>query len=413
MLNRISKDNIIIFKNFSFLSILRFFNIGTKFLLLAYLVRILGNTNYGILTWTDSIIQYFIIFVNFGFNVYAAKYIVEQRTSLVKLNEITSAVFTIKTLLYIFSFLILYILTFFDSFSQYKHYLYLMFLMGVGEVFFPIWYFQGIEKIKLATYITIFSKLILVIGTFLFVLNPNDLQKHIFLLALTSVLMGILGYVTLVKKFEFKFVIVKREFVLKIIKEAYMFFLGLFLSLTFNFMTIFLIGIFYTMEYVTGFDVALKIVLVCIIPFDMLQQAVFPTIARNKNKRMLKKLIFISFIIGVFLSLLLQFFSLELLQLFGGKELIQYEKVLKTLSFIPPFVAITFILGTCTLVAFGYNKEYNQSLIISSLVYLIVVIFLYFIKELTFWNLIYLRVLSDILLAFLRVYFVYKKKILN
>lgn len=412
MIKKITSDNLIILKNLSFLSILRFFNIGIKFLLVTYLIRVLGKVNYGVLTWLDSVIQYFIIFINFGFNVYAAKYIVENRTSVSNLNKITSTIFSVKLILYAISFIILYVISFLDPFSAYKNYLWLFLIMGFGEVFFPIWYFQGVEKLKLATYITVFSRSILVIGTLLFVVSPDDLKIHIYLIVFSSVLMGILGYVTLIRQFNFSFVWVSKNEILKLIKEAYLFFLGRFLSLTFNFMTIFLIGVFYTMDYVGGFDVALKIVLVCIIPFDMLQQAVFPTITRNKDKALIRKLIFFSVSFGVLLSIILFFFSKELLQLFGGVGMIEYNDVLKTLAIIPPFVALTFMLGTCTLVAFGYNKEFNQSLIISSLIYIIIALILFSFGKLSFWNLIYLRVFSDIILALIRVFFVKKLNIL-
>jgi len=413
ILKKISTDNLIILKNLSFLSLLRFFNIGVKFLLVAYLVRVLGKINYGILTWVDSTIQYFIIFINFGFNIYAAKYIVENRDSKNSLNKITSGVYTVKVILFILSFIILFLLTFLDAFAIYKNYLFLMLFMGIGEVFFPIWYFQGVEKLKLATYITIASRLVLVIGTVLFVIYPEDLKIHIYLLILSSFLMGLLGYFALVREFDFKFLWIGYFALFKLLKEAYMFFLGRFLSLTFNFLTIFLIGIYYTMDYVTGFDIALKIVLVCIIPFDMLQQAVFPTITRTKDKSLIKKLLFGSVFLGIFMSVILYFFSVELLQLFGGKEVTSYNNVLETLAIIPPFVALTFVLGTCTLVAFGYNKQFNQSLIISSLIYIFIVLILYMFNLLNFWNLVYLRVFSDIILALIRVYYVYKNRILS
>tara|TARA_R110001592_G_scaffold214779_2_gene467808 strand:- start:4717 stop:5961 length:1245 start_codon:yes stop_codon:yes gene_type:complete len=411
MIKKLSSDNSLILKNLSFLTVLRFFNIGVKFFLVAYLVRVLGAVNYGILTWTDSIIQYFIILINFGFNIYAAKYIVENRKNVEAINQITSAVFIIKILLFLISFLALYFLSFTNTLSVYSDFLLLMLLMGIGEVFFPIWYFQGVEKLQIATYITVFARLILVIGTLLFITTPEDLITHVLLIVFSNLIMGVLGYITLIRNFNFKFSLVSFKVIKKILKEAYMFFLGRFLSLTFNSMTIFLIGLFYTMDFVTGFDVALKIVLVCIIPFDMLQQAVFPTITRNKNKQALKKLIAISAVLGIIFSIIIFNFSFELLSLFGGEELREYSKVLKVLSPIPPIVALTFMLGTCTLVAFGYNKEFNKSLIISSIVYIIIVLVLYLTNQLTFWNLVYLRLFSDVILMLLRVYYVYKRKI--
>ena len=77
MLKKINQDHLIILKNLSYLTLMRFFNIGFKFLLVAYLIRVLGDKNYGLVTWLDSIIQYFLMIINFGFNIYAAKYIVD------------------------------------------------------------------------------------------------------------------------------------------------------------------------------------------------------------------------------------------------------------------------------------------------------------------------------------------------
>jgi len=411
MFNRLSTDNAIILKNLSYLSFLRFFNIGIKFLLVAYLVRVLGEISYGILTWSDSIIQYFLMFINFGFNIYAAKYIVENRSDKDKINKITSSIFLIKFALFIFSFIILFALSFFDTFNTHKNILFLMLLMGTGEVFFPIWYFQGIEKLKAATYIVTFSRLILVLGTLAFVKTQNDLKLHVLLIVISNIIMGLLGYITLVKYYNFSFYWIRVSVLKEFVKEAYMFFLGRFLSLTFNFATIFLIGIYFTMDYVTGFDIALKIVLVSIIPFDMLQQAVFPTISRNKNKKLLKKLIIISFTIGLIFMIFLYLFSSQLLSLFGGQEMIKYNDVLKALAIITPMVAATFMLGTCTLVAFGFNKEFNFSLILSSVLYIIIVVILIVFDKVTFWNLVYLRIISDLALVSIRLYYTFKRKI--
>jgi len=411
-MNRLTTDNLIILKNISYLSFLRFFNIGIKFFLVAYLVRVLGEISYGILTWSDSIIQFFLLFINFGFNIYAAKYIVENRDQKDIINEITSSIFLIKITLFIISFILLYFLTFLNNFEAHKSILFLMLLMGIGEVFFPIWYFQGIEKLKAATYIVVISRIILVVGTLILVKTSDDLKTHVLLIVISNILMGLLGYVTLVRYYKFSFRWIKVGVLFKFVNEASMFFLGRFLSLTFNFATILIIGIYFTMDYVTGFDIALKIVLVAIIPFDMLQQAVFPTISRNKNKVVLKNLIGLSFILGMVFMFLLYIFSGQLLALFGGHEMIKYQNVLEALALIIPFVAVTFMLGTCTLVAFGYNKEFNYSLILSSIVYIVIIIILMLFNKVTFWNLVYLRIFSDIILVSIRLYYTFKRKIL-
>jgi PST family polysaccharide transporter len=58
---------------------MKFLNIGSKYWpLVGYLIRVLGENGYGTLTWVDSIVQYFIMLINFGFDLYAAKYVVRK-----------------------------------------------------------------------------------------------------------------------------------------------------------------------------------------------------------------------------------------------------------------------------------------------------------------------------------------------
>ena len=190
------------------------------------------------------------------------------------------------------------------------------------------------------------------------------------------------------------------------------FFLGRFLSLIFNFGTIFLIGKYCEYEQVTGFDICLKIIMVSVIPFEMLQQAVFPSLARTKDKSILKKIVISSFFLGLFASLIIFLISDRLLLLFGGEAMLNYVSVLNALTILAPFVALTFILGTCSLVAFGFNKEYNISLIGTSICYMLILIVLYYFNLINFWNLIYLRIFGDILMCLVRLYYSIKRKTL-
>ena len=351
--------------------------------------------------------------MNFGFNIYAAKYIIKNKHNKNEINKITSAIFSIKMGLFIISVTILFSLSFLSSLNPYKEYLLLMILMCIGEVLFPIWYFQGIEKLKTAMYITVFSKLGLLLGTFLFVKHLEDLNTYILLLVISNSVIGALGYLSIKHYYGFVFVWVKIGTIINVLKQAYMFFLGRFLSLTFNFLTIFIIGLYFSMDRVSGFDISLKIILVCIIPYDILQQAVFPTISRNKDKGLIKKLIVFSFLSGILFTTSVFLFSTDILFFLAGEEGISYKSILIALSPIPTLVGVSFVLGTCTLVAFGYDKEFNQSLIISSVFYLLLLLAMMATSTLSFWNLIYLRVFSDLLLLLVRVYFVFNRRIFS
>ena len=137
----LNSNNQIILKNFSYLTLMKVFNIGVKVVLAAYLIRILGSEKYGLITWLDSVIQYFIMIVNFGFNIYAAKYIVENKNKKTKINEIVSSIFIIKGVLFMLSLICVFFLGSFETFSTYKSFLLLLMFSGTGEVLFPVWFF--------------------------------------------------------------------------------------------------------------------------------------------------------------------------------------------------------------------------------------------------------------------------------
>ena len=389
---------------------MRAINIGFKFFLVAYLVRVLGNHNYGLVTWLDSVIQFFLMFINFGFNVFAAKYIVDNKSDTKKINEITSSILTIKFLFFLVSFIAVYAMSFSESFSSHKNLFLLFIVSGLGEVLFPIWYFQGKENLKPATIIVFVSRLFLVIGTFFLVKTDHNTFEYIALSVFSSLLMGGLGVSYVIRNYNVRLFWVPVIRIITYAKQATPFFMGRFLSLVFNFGTIFLIGKFCNLDQVAGFDVCLKIVMVCVIPFEMLQQAVFPTISRTKDKKLLKKLVTSSIVYGIAIASVVFVFSNKIIIVFGGENLIYYVPLLKALAVLVPFVTLTFILGTCSLVAFGHNREYNNSLIGTSIIYIIIVSLLFYFESISFWNLIYLRILSDVIMCLVRLYYSIARK---
>lgn len=412
MFKNLNVNHQIILKNLSYLTLMKFFNIGIKIVLAAYLIRVLGNEKYGLVTWLDSVIQYFLMIINFGFNIYAAKYIVENKHKTNKINEIVSSIFIIKGLLFVFSVACILILGNFETFYDYKQLLLLFMFCGIGEVLFPVWFFQGVENLKPATIIVFLTRLFLLIGAIVFVTTEQDIIPYILLFVFSSVLMGVLGVFYLFKQYQIKLRFLPFTKLKMYFAESLPFFVGRFLSLVFNFGTIFFIGKFCLLEQVTGFDISLKVIMLGVIPFEMLQQAVFPTISRTKSKKLLRNLVYLAISFGTIIGFFIFLFADYFLLWFGGEEMLQFSSTLKFLAILCPFVALTFILGTCSLVAFGYYKEYNFSLIFTSIIYILILVVLYVLDAVNFWNLIYLRVFGDVLMVLIRLYYSIKKQTL-
>ncbi len=391
---------------------MKFLNIGSKYILVGYLIRVLGENGYGILTWVDSIVQYFIMLINFGFDLYAAKYVVENRNSPKKLNEVISVIYYIKSILFLTSFLLIIPLSFNSQISSYYNMILLMLIMGIGEVLMPVWFFQGIEKMKIITIVTFVTKLILIILTFLYIKNSNDILLYISFLVVINIIWGVSGFFMMKKEASFMFVNVEFELIKNYLKEGYLFFIGKFSTFIFNLGTLFLIGYLFSKGLVAGFDIATKIIFVFIIPFEVLQQALFPKSVRGINKDLFRKLIFITFLISILMSIFIYFNSEKILFLFGGVEMIKYKYILNICLFLIPIVSLTIIISNCNMIAKGYYKLFNWSLIVSAIIFIILLILLHFINQLNFINVVLLRVIVDFIQLLIRVYYSIKYKII-
>ncbi|MBN2423830.1 MAG: oligosaccharide flippase family protein [Calditrichaceae bacterium] len=178
-----------LFENIFFLSILQFFNYFLPLITIPYLFKILGVEKFGVIMLANAIALSFIIITDYGFNRSGTREIAVNKNNPDKIEEIFSSIMFIKFLLLILSFFILLlIVNIIPSFKKESIIYYYSFGVVIGQVLFPVWYFQGIEKMKVISFLTIFAKIIYTILIFVIVKSAND---YIFVPVLNS-----LGYIT-------------------------------------------------------------------------------------------------------------------------------------------------------------------------------------------------------------------------
>ncbi|HIP27439.1 MAG TPA: flippase, partial [Flavobacteriaceae bacterium] len=336
--------------NFLALSFLQATNYLLPLITLPYLIQVLGIEYFGLLAFATAVIAYFAILTDYGFNLTATKEISLHREDKNKIIEIYSSVMSIKFILLIISFLILCTLVFtFQRLAEHWEIYLLTFGSVLGQVLFPIWVFQGMEKMKYITYLNIVSKLIFTIAIFVFVQQQSDVYLVPLFFSLGSIIAGLLSLYLIKQDFNIKFQLQKQETLKFYLIDGWHVFLSRFYVSLYTTTNVLLLGLFTNNLAVGYYSIVERIVLAIGGMFQPLNQTIYPYLVKKQKEcfttfvQFLKKISIIFLLTSSFFILLAEYFVDELVLLIHGEHNLQISFLLSIFLlriFVLPFGAL-------------------------------------------------------------------------
>lgn len=403
----------LLINNFSYLGLLQVFSLIFPMITFPYLIRVLGKELYGLIIYSQTIIGYFVIVINFGFNISATKDISVNRSDKNKVNEIVSSVLIIKVLLCVLSFIILILLVLWIN--ELKKYYCLYFLtMGLAlfEAIFPVWYFQGIEDMKYITLINIISRSIYTVLIFLVVKSSTDYLLVPLLSGLGLLVGGIFSLHIIFKKKGIKFTLQKKQTVFKYFNDSLPFFFSRATSVVISKTNTLLIGSYLNYSTVAYYDFGLKISEICKIPSNILNQTIYPSVSKSKDMKFVLKMTKLSFLLSILAYLFVFAFDNIIINVLGGKQMLPSKYLIHIINLTTPLAGISYFLGNTMLVVMGYFKKFNLSVVYESIFYIVLTLTLIITNNVGPYYLAAVIVLSSIYEMTYRYYYTKKYKIL-
>ena len=275
----------LVFKNFSALMILQLGNTVLALIIMPYLINALGISKYGLYSFAFAISMYLVIVTDFGFGFTGVKLISVNRNNLNKVSGIFHSIQIIKIiilliLLVIYSLAILFI----ETLSENKELFFLTFGILIGQTIIPVWFFQGMEKMKFITVINLSIRLISLVLILVFVKHPEDINLAIASQAFSFLFAGLLSVFIAYVKFDLKPSFPKKTEVFHLISSSReMFFSSLSLSLYKNFNLI-ILGFLSTNTEVGIYSAAEKIIKAAHSLTAPLSQAIYPNMSLKFSK---------------------------------------------------------------------------------------------------------------------------------
>lgn len=403
----------VLIANFGYLSLLQIFNLALPLLTYPYLIRVLGKEAYGMVIYSQAIVSYLVVFVNFGFNITATKDISVHRDSPEKITEIASSVFTVKGLLFLFSWIIMFcVLKLSGDLQAYANLFYLTLWMCLNEFLFPLWYFQGTEKMKYITLLTLASRMFFLVFIFLLVRSDNDYLLIPIINGVGSMISCVIALLILRRSgvgFRFQPFSTLMEY----IRKAYIMALSYGANIFKTNFSVIVVKHFFTLNEVVYFDLAMKIINLGITFLDLISQAVFPRMSRLKDTVFLKKIIGISLAISIILMVAVQAFAPFIVKTLGGNDMIAAVQLTRIMAANLPVYIVGALLGRNCLLVYGYDRPILSSMAYSALVYLLLIVIyasVYKTHDLVIFAYIYL--LSFLFESVLRYQACLKRKLL-
>ena len=362
----LSEDHKRLCANFISLTFLQGVNYLIPLITFPYIVRVIGVENYGLLAFASALNTYFLILTDYGFNLSATRKIAIYRNDKDKVIEIFSTVMTIQFTLMLISFLLmLFIITGFQAYRNDWEVYFLSFGIVIGQVFFPIWFFQGMEQMKYITFLNIFMKCIFTLLIFIFVLQEKDFYKVPMLNTIGTLLTGFIAIILIKIKFDISFKFQPVSHIITELKDGwYIFTSRIFVSL-YTTTNVFLLGLMTNNLVVGYYSIADRIISISCKLFSVINQTVYPYMSRLRENSFHKFLIFFRRLIkaiiccSIFLFFILYTFGDQIIYLLIKEE---PNKCINTIYLFLLFTVLTNPFGplfTQTLLIFQMQKEFN------------------------------------------------------
>jgi len=332
----------IFIKNFFNLIINQGINIFIALLATRVLFSRLGEAQYGLVNLALSVVLLSSITVSYGYHLNGPKRIALFRGDSAKKQTLINEIIVTRIIIATGMAIILFCLTyFFGFFKSYAALLYYSLILLFSQALFPMFYFQGNDKIAWASLVNAFAKGAYLLLIVLFIKTPEDATYVNFLFGVTALVVYIVFWIIIYKKEKIKWVWVSIHNVKKRFIENFQFFISSIAGHVSIHGGLIILAVFVNNNVLGKFALAQKIALLMrMIPVfftqSILQKA---TILFEKDKIEFNSYVNRIFIIGLSITFVMGLIAIILSKwiifLLAGSYVIYSETILKILAFIP------------------------------------------------------------------------------
>lgn len=362
-------------ENMVSLGVLQAANYLLPLITLPYLVRVLGTERFGLVCFAQAFMLYFGALTDYGFNLSATRRIAAKRDDPSGVSEIFCSVLSAKVLLLALSAILVTALALaIPRFRAEAAVYYAAFLTVVGTVMFPVWYYQGMERMKHITALNVISRGIATAAIFVFVRRESDYVLATLLQSLGMVGAGVLGLATVRSVSKLRFAIPSFAEIVGTLRDGRHVFVAQFAGTAFGPMNVFVLGLLANNTTVGYYAIAEKIVRAVITLSIPITAAVYPrasalfAASREQAIRFLRRVLLMGGALFACLCVALFLTADYAVIVVAGERSALIASLIRIIAILPLSIFVDNIYGTQVMLNVGLERPFRNAVVRGALI---------------------------------------------
>lgn len=342
---------------------------------LPYIARVLGVVEFGRLGLCLAITQYFVLLVDYGFNLSVTAKVAKIQQDSYELTKVFFTTYYAKVLLLIVGMVILCLLSSFALIRDNIGLLACCYLIVIGNFLFPLWFLQGIEQMEVIANTNLLARISSIPLILLFVHTSQDVYKVALIQGFTSLMAAILA---LIRVYRLKLLTIhympRFAEVKATLQDSWHYFVSISSVSLYTNTNILILGLMANstaVGYFAGVDKIKNAMLSVTVPFT---QAIYPKVIKLMQENEEQAFLFIAKYLIVFglgsliYSILIFLCAPLIVMILLGKEYINAIQDLQVLAFLPFLVVVNNFFGTQIMLSKNKQKAFMVITIFGGLI---------------------------------------------
>lgn len=372
------KSNKQVYSNIIALVFVQLSNYLAPLMVFPYLSRVLGVEGFGLVVISLSIIAIAFIFTDFGFNLSAPYWIVKNKHNREEVSKYVGSVFILKSgiLLFVFFAIYIYFITSNGPLASVDNIIPCIFFVVATQAFMPVWFFQGIEKMKGITFFWVTAKLFYLVLVLYFVKHNGQEEIVLLCLGVSNLIAVLIGIYSIYRE-GYKIKLPGVEMTVEAFKNSFQFFLSRAAVGLYTSASTFIVGAFGGVQQAALYSSSEKLYQAGQSLTSPVSQALYPYLSRTADTRSLYKFIGVCLIPIVLGCGICFYFSRDILVIFYGANFNQAESILRIflVCSVINFIGVNF--GYPAFAILNRLDAANKTVLFAAILYAIVLLWLY------------------------------------